>query len=165
MKHVDIGKCIDDSGIEQSRSPSWGHMTFLEFSDNCLNKTAQFRFRDNGALLNLEADGCFAAYAKAGHDPNYFRLPFMFYIYVDAVSKDRSACAQKPKKNIYRAITQTSGGALSLRVPAQWCAFPGNRADVSERGIETYVGLTRCNGAQSQSFIFGMFQFMTIFPT
>ena len=161
MKHVKTGKCIDDSGIVQSRG-DWGHLTFLEFSDNCLNKTAQFRFRDNSALLNLEADGCFAAFVKAGN-PGHRRLPFMFYIYVDAISKDRSACAQKPKKNIYRAITQTPDGALSVYTKPYehwrfetWCAEPESRSDVPSRGIDLYLGLKKpCDGAEDNRFNFG----------
>ena len=163
VKHVKTGKCIDDSGIVQSRGDKWGHLTFLEFSDNCLNKTAQFRFRDNGALLNLEADGCFAAFVKASRDPNYFMLPFMFYIFVDAISKDRSACAQKPEKNIYRAITQTPDGALSVYAKPYgnwrfetWCAEPGSDSDVTSRGTDPYLGLKKpCDGAEEKLFNFG----------
>jgi hypothetical protein len=162
VKHVRTGKCVDDSGIEQSRNPDWGHLTFLKFSDNCLKETAQFRFRDNGALLNLKADGCFAALSKgyAGHA----LLPYMFYIYVDAISKDRSACAERSDQfKIHRGITHTPDGALSVyahdpinkHIWKTWCAFPGNREDVSDRGIQPYIGLKSCNSGENQRFIFG----------
>ena len=104
------GRCLNDTGQIQS-SGSWGNLSFLEFSYNsCLDPAAQFRFRDNGAMLNLKRQGCLAADHKpgSGYDLD------MFYLYVDSVSLDTAACAQKPNQGIYRAITQTSDGKLAV---------------------------------------------------
>jgi hypothetical protein len=118
------GHCINDTGEIQS-SGSWGSLSFLEFSNNCLDPAAQFRFRDNGAMLNLKRQGCLAAFNKngSGYDLD------MFYLYVDSVSLDTAACAQKPNEGIYRAITQRSGGGLSVYYKGKytssfqtWCA-------------------------------------------
>jgi hypothetical protein len=161
VKHVETGKCIKDTGVEQSRGKNWGHLTFLEFSDNCLDETAQFRFRANGALLNLKADGCFASFRKYFGDV----VIYMFFIYVDFDTKDRSACAQKPEKNIYRAITQTSDGALSVhdkplgeKTYKTWCAVPETHSKISKRGINPYLGLAlSCDNALAKRFNFGKF--------
>ncbi|CAB4007328.1 Hypothetical predicted protein, partial [Paramuricea clavata] len=103
-------RCVNDTGQIQS-SDSWGNLFFLEFSVNsCLDPAAQFRFRDNGAMLNLKRQGCLAAFNMPGSGYNLD----MFYLYVDSVSLDRDACAQRPKEGIYRAITQTAEGSLSV---------------------------------------------------
>jgi hypothetical protein len=54
--------------------------------------------------------GCLAAFNRngSGYDLD------MLYLYVDSVSLDTAACAQKPNESIYRAITQTPQGALSV---------------------------------------------------
>jgi hypothetical protein len=44
-----------DTGQIQSNG-SWGNLSFLGYSDNsCLDPAAQFRFRDNGAMLRRHA--------------------------------------------------------------------------------------------------------------
>jgi hypothetical protein len=102
-------RCINDTGQIQS-SGIWGNLFFLEFSaTSCLDPAAQFRFRDNGAMLNLKRQGCLAAFNKPGSGYNLD----MFYLYVDSVSLDTAACAQKRNEGIYRAITQTPEGKLS----------------------------------------------------
>ena len=147
--------CIKDSGRIQS-SGSWGNLSFVEFSYNsCLDPAAQFRFRDNGAMLNLKRQGCLAAFNKpgSGYDLD------MFYLYVDSVSLDTAACAQKPNEGIYRAITQTSDGKLTLYYKGKcrcsfetWCA---DRSYSSQLG-RSYVGLTRQCGSTNRKF-FGTF--------
>ena len=110
MKQTHKWKCIRDTGKIQS-SGSWGNLSFLEFSDNsCLDPSAQFRFRDNGAMLSLKRQGCVAAFNRNGSGYNLD----MFYLFVDSVSLDTNACAQKPNESIYRAITQTPDGGLSV---------------------------------------------------
>ncbi len=115
--------CIRDTGRIQS-SGSWGNLSFVELG-GCLDAAAQFRFRDNGAMLNLKRQGCLAAFHKndSGYDLD------IFYLYVDSVSLDTAACAQKPNENIYRAITQTPEGGLSVYYKGKnkssfetWCA-------------------------------------------
>ena len=141
--------CINDTGQIQS-SGSWGNLSFLVFSDNsCLDPAAQFRFRDNGAMLNLKRQGCLAAFNKpgSGYDLD------MFYLYVDSVSLDTAACAQN--------ITQTPEGALSVYYKGKdkssfqtWCA----EYAYSRYGV--YMGLsTRCHSMNNyyQRFILGKF--------
>ena len=171
MKHVQTGMCINDTSIIHSHSPSWGSASFVELSNNCLDPAAQFRFRDNGAMLNLIRQGCLFATYKNGF--GYYRD--MFYIYVDSVSLDRAACAQKPDQNIYRAITQTPWGGLSVyysRFPGYYsggyirpakpfqmlCAVSATYQPLADYGIDPYIGLTTdCNDAEDKRFNFGKF--------
>ncbi len=103
------GRCLKTTGQIQS-SDSWGNLSFLESSyDSCLNPTAQFRFRDNGAMLNRKTQGCLATF----HNGSGYDLD-MFYIYVDSLSLDTAACAQKPNGGIFRAITQAFDGKLAV---------------------------------------------------
>ena len=158
------GRCINVTGQIQS-SGSWGNLFFLEFSQrSCLDPSAQFRFRDNGAMLNLERQGCLAAFNKndSGYDLD------MFYLYVDSVSLDTNACAQKPSEGIYRAITQTSRGGLSVYYKGRgwssfqtWCAHRSSYYPLSENyNIEYYIGLsTYCYSYYNSKFIFGEFLF------
>ena len=159
------GFCIKDTGQIQS-SGSWGNLSFLELSYNsCLEPAAQFRFRDNGAMFNLKRQGCIAAFHR--NISGYYLD--MFYLYVDSVSLDTAACAQKPNEGIYRAITQTSEGALSVYYKRKdetslktWCAVVHAKSD--KYGVKYYIGLTtRCDSIlSSQRFIFGKFLFKKI---
>ena len=159
------GRCLSDTGQIQS-SGSWGNLSFLGFSDNsCLDPAAQFRFRDNGAMLNLKRQGCLAAFHRngSGYDLD------MFYLYVDSVSLDTAACAQKPNENIYRAITQTPEGGLSIYHKGKdessfqtWCAYyTYNSHLLRNYGINRYMGLTKrstdYNQRSRQRFSLGKF--------
>ena len=162
--------CIIDTSIIQSSGSAWGTITFLEFSDSCLDPAAQFSFRDNGALLNLKRQGCLAGYYKivSGY------LLDMFYLYVDAISLDISACAQRPDRHIYRAITQTTWGGLSVYYKGRykssfqsWCASIGHYKPLAEnQGIDPYVQLTTsCTDAPEKRFRFGKFLLYTYSKT
>ncbi len=155
------GRCLNDTGQIQS-SGSWGNLSFLEFSYNsCLDPAAQFRFRDNGAMLNLKRQGCLAAFHRngSGYDLD------MFYLYVDSVSLDTAACAQKPNKSIYRAINQTSDGKLTVYYKGKdkssfetWCAIAKWRRNsqlYKNYGINYYMGLSTSSCYSYESFIFG----------
>ena len=145
-------------------SGSWGNLSFLEISYySCLDPAAQFRFRDNGAMLNLKRQGCLAALHRngSGYDLD------MFYLYVDSVSLDTAACAQKPNEGIYRAITQTPEGGLSVYYKGKdnssfqtWCAYYAYNSQLyNNYGINYYMGLsTPCHSIySSQKFILGKF--------
>ena len=161
------GGCINDTGRIQSNG-SWGSLSFITLThDSCLDPSAQFRFRDNGAMLNLQRQGCLAAFNRSGYG---YDLD-MFYLYVDSASLDRDACAQKPKQGIYRAITQTSEGGLSVYYKGKgktsfqtWCAKYKSDRQLSiildsyqSNRVRYYLGLTtRCKSISSnQKFIFG----------
>ncbi len=157
--------CIKDSGQIQSNG-SWGNLSFLELAHNsCLDPAAQFRFRDNGAMLNLKRQGCLAAFHRngSGYDLD------MFYLYVDSVSLDTAACAQKPNESIYRAINQTSDGALSVYYKGKnkgsyetWCASRRYNSQLNEKyGIYYYIRLRTCYSANR--FIFGKFMYGMFF--
>ena len=160
VKHVQTGLCINDTSIIQSQDSSWGKLFFLELSNNCLHPAAQFWFRDNGAMLNLKKQGCLSAFYKSGSG---YRLD-MFYLYVDAFSLDRSACAQRPDQKIYRAIAQTTWGGLSVYYKGNgkssfqnWCAVNGHYKELAEnQGIDPYVKLTTpCTDTPDKRFHFG----------
>ena len=164
---IDKGLCIKDTGQIHSNG-SWGNLSFLELSYNCLDPAAQFRFRDNGAMLNLKRQGCLAAFHRnvSGYDLD------MFHLYVDSVSLDTAACAQKPNEGIYRSITQTPEGGLSVYYKGEnkssfetWCAQNGHSYELDKNyGINHYVGLTTCLPIYSnQRFIFGKFLLNIIF--
>ncbi|XP_028402111.1 uncharacterized protein LOC114525101 [Dendronephthya gigantea] len=157
--HSGVPYCINDTGIIQSNG-SWGNLYFLELSgDSCLHLTAQFRFRENGAMLNLNRQGCLAGGSLSGSG---FNLD-LFYLYVDSVSLDTAACAQNPNKGIYRAINQTTQGALSVYYKGHgkslfetWCATYEYNYQLSKKyAINQHIGLsTRCDN-WNQRFIFG----------
>ncbi len=157
--------CFKDTGQIQSNG-SWGNLSFLEFSYyNCLDPAAQFRFRDNGAMLNLKRRGCLAAFHRngSGYDLD------MFYLYVDSVSLDTAACAQKPNEGIYRGIKQTPDGQLSVYYKGKdkssfetWCARWTSTYETPLRkhyGISFTMGLTtQCsNSYYYGTFVFGKF--------
>ena len=161
--------CINDTSKIQSQNlKEWGSVSFVELSNNCLDTAAQFRFRDNGAMLNLKRQGCLFAAYKAGSG-DYLD---MFYIYVDSVSLDRSACAQKPDKEIYRAITQTSWGGLSVYYKGNkrpryttWYAVPKTHKPLATNyGIDHYIGLTTNHrNTEDKHFNFGKYIFLPLF--
>ena len=159
---MQTGLCINDTGIVQSLGSTWGKLLFLELSDNCLDPASQFRFRDNGAMLNLKRKGClWAGYKYHGYG---YHLG-TFYLYVDAISLHRSACAQNPDRNIYRAITQTTWGGLSVYYSGYgktsfqtWCAVKGHDTRlVKNAGIDPYLKLMTCSDAPEKRFHFGTF--------
>ena len=153
----DIGLCLNDTGQIQS-SGTWGSLSFLQLSyDSCLDPTAQFRFRDNGAMLNLKRQGCLAAF----HNGSGYDLD-MFYLYVDSVSLDTAACAQRPNENIYRAINQTDG-KLTVYYKGKdkssfetWCADWGPNLQLYLKYdiIKYTTGLSK---SSCSKFIFGKF--------
>ena len=153
--------CLNHTDQIQS-SGSWGSLSFLELSYNsCLDPAAQFRFRDNGAMLNVKRQGCLAAF----HNGSGYDLD-MFYLYVDSVSLDTAACAQKPNEGIYRAISQISDGKLAVYYKgkdkssfqtrcAQWSY---NYQLYKNYDINYYMGLsTSCYSLHSSRFHFGRF--------
>ena len=164
VKHVQSGMCINDTSIKQGELESWGHVIFPELSNNCLDPAAQFRFRDNGAMLNLKRQRCLVpAYrASSGHWLN------MFYIFVtpDGVN---TSCPDMPVD--HRAMTQTSWGGLSVYYKGSpgwgtvgtqfktWYAVNATDQRLAHNfGIDPYIGLTRdCNDAEDKHFNFGKF--------
>ena len=156
------GKCIKDTANEiLGKGSDWGTMSDVTLVTNCLDPASQFRFRENGAMLNLERQGCLTASFKwrtVGHFD-------MFFIFVDAVSLDRYVCAQNPSLDIYRVITQTSGGALSQyykggnpRTYATRCAEPKTDTGFAKQGLDPYIAATtQCNDSSNKIFNFGKF--------
>ena len=118
-------------------------------------------------MLNLNRKGCLAAFNRdlSGYDLD------MFYLYVDSVSLDTNACAQSTTKRIYRAINQTSWGALSVYYKGKsrssfqkWCARKSSNYQLRNTyGIDHYIQLwTICPRNYHYSdmrFIFGKSQF------
>ena len=172
MKHIKTGMCINDTTKLQIER-NWGNLGFSELSNSCLEPAAQFRFRDNGAMLNLARNGCLVAFYRDGIG-YYLDL---FYIFFDAISLDRDGCIQR------RAITQTSFGGLSIRYrgfpgltsgklrqakPIEtWCAVPKTDVRLVENpGIDPYLGMTTdCNDAEDKRFNFGKFLRYISFPS
>jgi hypothetical protein len=109
-------------------------------------------------MLNLKRQGCLAAFSNpgSGYDLD------IFYLYVDSVSLDTAACAQKPNEGIYRAITQTAEGKLSVYYIGKdknsfetWFAdHRGSNKLYKKYGINLYIGLRTYNGGR---YIFGTF--------
>ena len=149
VKHVQTRMCINDTRIILSRG-SWGNVSFVELSSNCLHPAAQFRFRDNSAMLNLKRPGCLFPRYRHGH--GYFLD--MFYLYVNSKDLDTEACAERVDRNTDPAITQTSWGGLSVKYQSKThCAVPNTDSRLQ---IDTYIGLTtNCSDAVKKRFIFG----------
>ena len=95
MKHVQTGMCINDTRIIQTNE-SWGNLSFVELSNNCLDPAAQFRFLDNSAMFNLKRKGCFEGTARR---VSASLLPMLYLLLATNPSRN---CRQD------HAITQTS---------------------------------------------------------
>ena len=151
MRHVQTGMCINDTRIIHSRG-TWGNMAFVELSNNCLYPAAQFRFRDNGAMLNLQRPGCLFPTHRAGSG----YLLEMFYLYVNSKGLDTEACAERVDRNTDPAITQTSWGGLSVKHRSKTqCAVPNTDSRLQ---IDIYIRLTTsCSDAEDKRFNFGKF--------
>ena len=160
MKHVKTGKCINDTRIIHSRG-SWGNVSLVELSYNCLDPAAQFRFRDNSAMLNLKRPGCLFATHKTAN-PGY--SIDMFYLYVNSKGLNTEACREHVARKTDPAIAQTAWGGLSLRYTRDrsrtletMCILPKtDQRLVNNPGIDPYIGWTRdCNDAEDKRFNFG----------
>ena len=152
VKHVKTGMCIIDTRIIQADG-SWGNLSFVELFHNCLDPAAQFRFRDNGAMLNLKRPGCLFPLYRAGSG----HFLDMFYLYVNSEGLDTQACSGNVDKPTDPAITQTSWGGLSVKYRSKTqCAV---RNTNSRLRIDTYIGLTTsCDDAEDKRFNFGKFR-------
>ena len=147
VKHVQTGMCIHVTRILQA-DESWGNLSFVELSNNCIDPAAQCRFLDNSAMFNLERKGCFEGEYRGGIG---YLLP-MLYLLVTTRSSDN--CRDKD-----HAITQTSWGGLSVYyLPGKRtrCAVPGKNDRLANQGIDPYIALTtNCNDAEDKRFNFG----------
>ena len=139
MKHVKTRMCVNDTTILTTKG-SWGNMSYLELSNNCLDPAAQFRFVNTSAMLNLKRPGCL-------HPAKYKSLDLLL-LWVASFREIElgNSCSQK------FAITQTSRGGLSAQYKQRtWCAVPKTQS-------LTYFGLTQnCNDAENKRFNFGKF--------
>ena len=146
--------CIRDTRILQT-DESWGNLSFVELSNNCLDPAAQFRFRDNSAMFNLKRKGCFEGTKRGGTG---YHLPMLYML---LATNPKHNCVQK------HAITQTSWGGLSVIYKSQtWCAVPGKDYRLTNKGINPYIKLTpNCNYAEDKRFNFGKFLGYISFPS
>ena len=147
MKHVQTGKCFHVTSVLQT-DESWGNLSFVELSNNCLDPAAQFRFFDNSAMFNLKRKGCFEATSRGGIG---YRLPMLYMLFA---ADPLNECAQK------HAITQTSWGSLSvyyIHDKGTRCVEPGKDDRLATNlGIDPYIRLTtNCNNAENKRFNFG----------
>ena len=141
VKHVQTGMCINDTSIIITKG-SWGNMSYLELSNNCLDLAAQFRFVNTSAMLNLKRPGCL--HPLHGENPNFLALWVASFSEIEL----GNSCSQK------LAITQTSWGGLSIK-PSR-CAEPKTDQRFADQGINSYVGLNQdCNDNQNRRFNFG----------
>ena len=164
MKHVQTGMCIIDTRIIQSEG-TWGNVSFVELSNNCLHPAAQFRFRHNGAMLSLKRPGCLSPQHKGGSG---YGLD-MFYLYVNSKGLDTEACRERRDRNSDPAITQTSWGGLSVKytrsrtgTPQTMCLDPKTHQNLKTiQGIDPYIGLrTDCDDANN-NLVFNIGKFLS----
>ena len=148
MKHVQTGTCINDTRILQT-DQSWGNLSYVELSNNCLDPAAQFRFLDNSAMFNLKRKGCFEGTVRgagAGYD-----LPMLYLLLATDPSNN---CRDRD-----HAITQTSWGGLSvyyIHDKHTRCTVPKTNYYLANEGIDSYIRLTKdCNDAEDKRFNFG----------
>jgi hypothetical protein len=139
--------CIRDTRILQT-DESWGTLSFVELSNNCLDPASQFRFLDNSAMFNLKIKGCFEGSRRYGTG---YRLPMLYLL-----------LATNPSLNCRdhdHAITQTSWGGLSVYYitgSQTRCAVPKTDNRLSNKGIDPYIRLTtNCDDAEDKRFNFG----------
>ena len=141
VKHVQTGMCISDTSIIE-RKGSWGSMSYLELSNNCLDPAAQFRFVNISAMLNLKRPGCI--HPLRGKNPDWLGL---WVASVSEIEKGNS-CHQG------LTITQTSWGGLSTK--SSRCAERKTDQRFADQGINSYIGLNQdCNDNQDRRFNFG----------
>jgi hypothetical protein len=148
VKHVQTGMCIHVTRILQARG-DWGNLSFVEFSNNCLDPAAQFRFLDNSAMLNLKRKGCFEGVRRGG---NGYWLPMLYLL---LATNPLYNCRDRD-----HAITQTPWGGLSVYEvdnKGTRCAVLGKDDRLAtNQGIDTYIALTtNCNDAENKRFNFG----------
>ena len=140
VKHVKTGMCINDTSIIQSKG-SWGNMSYLELSNNCLDPAAQFRF-NTSAMLNLKRPGCL--HPLPNHNPDWLALWVASFSQINL----GYSC------NDGLAITQTSWGGLSTKTSG--CAESKTDQQFDDQGINSYIGLNQdCNDNQNRRFNFG----------
>jgi hypothetical protein len=129
VKHVQTGMCIHVTSALQTNE-TWGSLTFVELSNNCLDPAAQFRFLNNSAMFNLERKSCLEG-----------KISMLYFL----VATDPSGnCRDRD-----HAITQTSWGGLSVYEVDSGqmrCAVPKTN---------TYIGLTTCIDTENKRFNFG----------
>ena len=161
MKHVQTGMCINDTRIIQGNE-DWGNLTFVELSSNCLDPAAQFRFRHNGAMLNLKRPGCLSPQYRAGSG----HLLDIFYIYVSSGGLDGVACSGNVDGSKDPAITQTPWGGLSVEYKGHkkttvetWCAVRQTHTELARnQGVDPIIRLTtECSDVEDNRFNFGKF--------
>ena len=132
MKHVQTGMCIHVTRLLQT-DEYWGNLSFVELSNNCLDPAGQFRFLDNGAMLNLERKGCLEATSREGHG---YGLDMLYMLLTpDPIDN----CAQR------HAITQISWRGLYVLyiVDRPWCVVPETDSRIlKDQGIDRYIGMT-----------------------
>ncbi|XP_028417483.1 uncharacterized protein LOC114541876 [Dendronephthya gigantea] len=142
--------CVNDTGVIHSED-NWGNSSFLELAqDSCLDPSAQFRFRDNGAMLNIERQGCLAGGTLSG---SCYDLDLLYL--------DTAACAEK--RGIHRAINQTPKGTLSIlykrgensTFEALCATYKKNYQLKKDYGIHHYLGLISECDHRRQRFVFG----------
>ena len=150
MKHVKTGMCLNGTRVPWRSLFTNKSVPFLEFSNNCLDPAAQFRF-DDGAVVHLKTQGCLY---PARYKPDYYYD--MLHLYI--------SCSSSSSWNIYRicnsnrAISQTCWGGLRVRYKGYTCAVPKtNKLLRKNQGIDPYVGLTNCCNTEDKHFNFGKF--------
>ena len=154
--------CINDTRIIQSEDPKWGNVSFVDLSINCLDPAAQFRLRDNGAILNLKRSGCLFPIHKTIYKDTIID---MLALYVHSRGLDTEACAPSPTRNTDPAINQTYWGGLAVKYKAYkettfqiWCVVPKTDSQLSIKGIDPYIGVTKnCYDTKDKRFNFGEF--------
>jgi hypothetical protein len=150
VKHVQTGMCINVTGLIQTPSETWGTLSFVGLSNNCLDPTVQFRFLDNSAMLNLKRNSCFEATSRGG---NGFLIPMLYFL---LATNPASNCRDKE-----HAITQTSWGGLSIFYypdKGTRCAVPTTDIRIKTQRIDPYIGVTiDCTDAEDKRFNFGKF--------
>jgi hypothetical protein len=140
--------CISVTSKIQTAA-SWGNLSFVELSNNCLDPAAECRFLDNNAMFNLERKSCFEGLSRGGIG---YSLPMLYFLLATNPSGN---CRDRD-----HAITQTSWGGLSVyEVPNKGtrCALPGKDGRLATNpGIDTYIRLTTdCADAEEKRFNFG----------
>ena len=141
VKHVKTGMCINDTSIIMGDF-SWGNMSYLELSINCLDPAAQFLFVNTGAMFNLKRPGCL--------HPLPINNPDFLALWVASVSEIErgNSCDDR------FAITQTSWGGLSTKNSR--CAVPKADKRLANEGIDPYIATASdCNDNQNGRFNFG----------
>ena len=102
LRYTETGKCIAALNELVYDNPYYSFPYFVQMTDNCLDKKAQFRFLDSQQLHNIEKDGTLVSSPNADYKGRW------------AVYKGLASGARRYQQSADHRLKQTAAGSLSF---------------------------------------------------